>query len=93
MQDKYMKVPHEVKNQRALARTSQIMKWINVVLRPPDRVYIPCLVHDTRLYQMDVKIAIISNELKRCKYKTCYVVKTSIHNIYVKSKDQTPEAE
>ena len=29
------------------------LKW-EVVLRPPDKVNIPCLVHDTRLCQIDV---------------------------------------
>ena len=29
---------------------------------------------------------------KRYNFKTSYDVKTGIHNIYVKAKDQTPEA-
>ena len=29
------------------------LKW-EVVLRPPDKVNIPCLMHDTRLCQIDV---------------------------------------
>ena len=48
-----MKVPHEVTNQRALAkRTSQKMKngqdinQSEVVLGAPDRVNIPCLMHE-----------------------------------------------
>ena len=52
------------KNQRALAkRTSQIMKWTDVknpkgevVLGAPDRVNIPCNMHDTHLCQFDVKM-------------------------------------
>ena len=47
-------VPHDVKNQRALAKmTSQIMKngqdGQEVVLVAPDKVNIPCLMHDTSL--------------------------------------------
>ena len=58
-------IPHEVKNQRALAkRTSQIMKNgqdVNIQMRSgtigaPDRVIIPCLMHDTRPCQLDVKM-------------------------------------
>ena len=64
-------VPHEVKNLRALAkRTSRIMKYgqdvaiqkgqiypkWEVVLGAPDRVKIPCLMHDTRLCKQDVKM-------------------------------------
>ena len=32
-----------------------ISKW-EVVLGAPDRVNIPCLMHDTRLCQLDVKM-------------------------------------
>ena len=51
---------HEVKNQRVIAkRTSQIMKYgQDVIIQKrtddngaPDRVNIPCLMHDTRLCQ------------------------------------------
>ena len=34
---------------------SKIQKW-EVVLGAPDRVNIPCLVHDTHLCQIDVKM-------------------------------------
>ena len=63
---------HEVKNPRVIAkRTFQIMKYgqdviiqkwtydnINweVVLEAPDRVNIPCLMHDNRLCQLDVEM-------------------------------------
>ena len=40
-----------------------------MVLGAPDRVNIPCPMHDTRLCQTDVKIY-KSMEPKRCKYKT-----------------------
>ena len=83
---------HEVKNQRVIAkRTSQIMKYgqdpiWEVVTGAPDRVNIPCLMHDTRLCQLDVKMtnnyhgtkSISIQNLSRCK-------KTGLHN---KSKDQ-----
>ena len=52
----HYKVPHEVKNLRAVAtRYTQIMKWPwtdvkypkwEVVLGAPDRVNMPCLMHD-----------------------------------------------
>ena len=60
--------PHVVKNQHVIAkRTSQIMKygqdviiqkWTddNIQNGAPDRVDIPCLMHDTRLCQLDVKM-------------------------------------
>ena len=63
---------HEVKNQHALAlakRTFQIVKmdktskW-EVVLGAPDKVNITCLMHDTRLRQLDVKMT-TSTEPKR----------------------------
>ena len=64
-------VPLEVKNQRAIAkRTSQILKYGDVIIQngqiklskwevvlgAPDRVNIPCLVHDNRLCQLDVRM-------------------------------------
>ena len=53
-------VPHEIKNQCALGKTtSKIMKNrqdANIEMRSgtigdPDRVNIPCLMHDTRICQ------------------------------------------
>ena len=52
-----IEVPHEVKCQRAFNRTSQIMKnrqdvnthMRNGTIGAPDRVNIPCLMHNTRL--------------------------------------------
>ena len=54
-------VPHEVKNQRALAkRTSQIMingEDVNIQMRcGTDRVNIPCPMHENRPSQLDVKM-------------------------------------
>ena len=47
-------------------------EW-EVVLGAPDRVNIACVMHDTRLCQIYVKMT--STELKRCLYKTCRDVK------------------
>ena len=61
-----------------------------MVLGSPDRVNISCLMHDTRLFQYDVNMT--CTELIRYKHKICYDVKTETQNIYVRSKDPTPEA-
>ena len=58
----------------------KISEW-KVVLGAPDRVNIPCLVHDTCLCQLDDKMTNISTEPKIFfKYKTCYGVKTGEHS-------------
>ena len=58
MHYKYISL-HEVKNQRALAKNEidrcKISKW-ELVVGAPDRVNIPCLMHDTCLCQLDVKM-------------------------------------
>ena len=53
----------------------KISKW-EVVLGAPDRVNIPCLIHDIRLCQIDVKMTNNQHgtKIKRCKYKTCHDV-------------------
>ena len=45
----------------------------------PDRVNIPCFMHDTHLCQLDVKM---TNNKLRYKYKTCHDVKNrrTLHN-------------
>ena len=50
------------------------------------RVNIPCLVHDAHLCQIDVKMTNNNwhGTKKDYKYKTCYYIKTGVHNIYVK---------
>ena len=58
----------------------------------PDRVNIPCLMHDTHLCQLDVTMTNNYHGTNKLKYKTCQDIKTGVHNIYVQSKDQTPEA-
>ena len=63
-----------------------------MVLGAPDRVNIPCLIHDTHLCQIDDKMTNNYHGTKDIKNKTCYDGKTGVHNIYVKSKDHTPEA-
>ena len=50
-----------------------------VVLGAPDRANTPRPTHDTRFCQLDVKMT--STELKLYKYKTCYDVKSGVHNI------------
>ena len=42
----------------------KISKW-EVALGAPDRVNIPCLMHDTRLCQLDVKMRINQHGTKK----------------------------
>ena len=62
-----MQVPHEVKYQRAVKDSPNNEKWTRckypkweVVLGVPYRVNITCLIHDTRLCQIDVKMTNIT---------------------------------
>ena len=57
-----IQVLHEVKILRAITMRTDVNwtrctypKW-EVVLAAPHRVNIPCIMHDTRLCQIDVKI-------------------------------------
>ena len=56
---------------------------MKVVLGAPDRVNIPCLMYDTRLCQLDVKMTNNYHGTKIFKYKTCQDVKNRYtqHNI------------
>ena len=55
-------------------------RCIMVVRGAPDRVNMPCLIHDTHICQ------ITSTEPKIYQYKICHDVKTGIQNIYVNIK-------
>ena len=59
----------------------KISKW-EALLSAPDRVNIPCLMHDIMLYQIDVRIKLISMEQKRCKILND---KTVLYHFYVPS--------
>ena len=56
----------------------KISEW-EVVLGAPDRINIPCLMHDTRLCRVDIKMTMANTELIQILNTKPVMCKTGAH--------------